>query len=81
LGGKDWFAADKESGDLVAEYFPTIRTAAREGRAWLGRAVNYMVEQGIRQFLDIGTGLPTADKHSPGGSADRARIPNCLRRQ
>ena len=62
LGGKDNFAADRESGDAVAAVFPTIRTAARENRAFLRRAVTFLGEEaGIRQFLDIGTGLPTAD--------------------
>jgi S-adenosyl methyltransferase len=61
LGGKDNFAADRESGDMVAAQFPAIRTAVIENRKFLGRAVSYLVEQGIAQFLDIGTGLPTAN--------------------
>jgi hypothetical protein len=62
LGGKDNFAADRESGDQVAAVFPTIRTAVRENRAFLRRAVTFLTERvGIRQFLDIGAGLPTAD--------------------
>ena len=62
LGGKDNFAVDRESGDAIAAMFPTIRTAARENRAFLGRAVAFLAEQaGIRQFLDIGAGLPTAN--------------------
>jgi len=61
LGGKDNFAADRESGDMVAAQFPAIRTAVVENRKFLGRAVNYLVEQGIVQFLDVGTGLPTAN--------------------
>jgi hypothetical protein len=62
LGGKDNFAVDRESGDAVAAIFPTIRTAARENRGFLRRAVTFLTEQaGIRQFLDIGTGLPSAD--------------------
>ncbi|WP_225724732.1 MULTISPECIES: SAM-dependent methyltransferase [unclassified Nocardia] len=60
LGGKDNFAADRESADVVAEAFPTIRFAALENRKFLRRAVAYLAEAGIRQFLDIGTGLPTA---------------------
>ena len=60
LGGKDNFAADRESGDRVAEQFPAIRTAVIENRRFLNRAVTYLAGQGIRQFLDIGTGLPTA---------------------
>ncbi|GAA2853077.1 hypothetical protein Acy02nite_50970 [Actinoplanes cyaneus] len=61
LGGKDNFAADRESGDLVAEQFPAIRTAVVENRKFLRRAVTYLSERGMRQFLDVGTGLPTAD--------------------
>jgi hypothetical protein len=62
LGGKDNFAVDRESGDAVAAIFPTIRIAARENRGFLRRAVTMLAEQsGIRQFLDIGTGLPSAD--------------------
>lgn len=62
LGGKDNFAADRESGDLLAKSYPAARIAARANRAFLQRAVRYLAETaGIRQFLDIGTGLPTAD--------------------
>ncbi|GAA4261032.1 SAM-dependent methyltransferase [Dactylosporangium darangshiense] len=62
LGGKDNFAADRESGDAIAAAFPTIRLAVRENRAFLRRAVAVLAEEaGIRQFLDIGTGLPTAN--------------------
>jgi hypothetical protein len=62
LGGKDNFAADRESGDLLAKSYPAARIAARANRAFLRRAVQYLAgEAGIRQFLDIGTGLPTAD--------------------
>ncbi|MBO4206891.1 SAM-dependent methyltransferase [Micromonospora echinofusca] len=62
LGGKDNFQADRESGDAIAAAFPTIRLAALENRGFLRRAVAYLTrEAGIRQFLDIGTGIPTAD--------------------
>jgi len=62
LGGKDNFAADRESGDLLAKAYPAARIAARANRAFLQRAVRFLAaEAGIRQFLDIGTGLPTAD--------------------
>ncbi|MFC7532328.1 SAM-dependent methyltransferase [Actinoplanes sp. GCM10030250] len=61
LGGKDNFAADRESGDQIARAFPTVVTAARSNRAFLRRAVRYLAENGIRQFLDIGTGLPVPD--------------------
>ncbi|BCJ48100.1 hypothetical protein GCM10010168_24600 [Actinoplanes ianthinogenes] len=62
LGGKDHFAADRASGDLIEKFHPTIRTTARENRAFLRRAVHHLAaDAGIDQFLDIGTGLPTAD--------------------
>jgi O-methyltransferase involved in polyketide biosynthesis len=62
LGGKDNFAVDREAGDKVAAMLPIIVAQARADRAFLGRAVRYLAgQEGIRQFLDIGTGLPTAD--------------------
>jgi hypothetical protein len=62
LGGKDNFAADRASGDAIAAAFPSIRFSVREGRAFLKRSIEFLArEAGIRQFLDIGTGLPTAD--------------------
>ncbi|MDJ1131382.1 SAM-dependent methyltransferase [Streptomyces iconiensis] len=61
LGGKDNYPADQEAAEAAMTAFPTLRTAARENRAFLGRAVRHIVEEtGIRQFLDIGSGLPTA---------------------
>ena len=61
LGGKDNFPADQASGDAVAAAFPTVRTAAIEDRRFMVRAVRFLTEQaGIRQFLDIGTGIPTS---------------------
>jgi SAM-dependent methyltransferase len=61
LGGKDHFPADRALGDAIAEALPTIRTQVRAQRAFLGRAVRYLArDAGIRQFLDIGTGIPTA---------------------
>src|ERR1700753_2465837 len=62
LGGKGNFAVDREAGDRVEAMLPIIVTQPRVDRAFLGRAVRYLAgEAGIRQFLDIGTGLPTAD--------------------
>ncbi|GAA0967818.1 SAM-dependent methyltransferase [Actinocorallia libanotica] len=61
LGGKDNFAADRESAEIVASGFPTIRLSALENRKFLQRAVRHLAaEAGIRQFLDIGAGLPSA---------------------
>jgi len=62
LGGKDNFPADRQVGDQVREVYPDIVEVARVSRAFLSRAVQYLAgEAGIRQFLDIGTGLPTAN--------------------
>jgi hypothetical protein len=62
LGGKDNFEADRASGDELARVVPGIREAVRSNRAVLKRMVRYLVaEEGVRQFLDVGTGLPTAD--------------------
>ena len=61
LGGKDHFAADRDAIGKLLRAVPTARTGARENRAFLGRAVRFLAaEAGIRQFLDIGSGLPTA---------------------
>jgi len=62
LGGKDNFPADRAVGDQVQRFLPDIVTSARADRAFLRRAVRSLVaDAGIRQFLDVGTGLPTAD--------------------
>jgi hypothetical protein len=62
LGGKDNYAVDRTAGDQYREIFPGIADVARTSRGFLTRAVRYLAgEAGIRQFLDIGTGLPTAD--------------------
>jgi hypothetical protein len=62
LEGKNNFAADREAADKVLVSMPTARTFARENRAFLGRAIRFLTaEAGIRQFLDIGTGLPASN--------------------
>ncbi|HTR93140.1 MAG TPA: SAM-dependent methyltransferase [Trebonia sp.] len=61
LGGKDNFAADRRVGDAITAAIPSAPLLARENRAFLRRAVRHLArEAGIRQFLDIGTGIPTA---------------------
>ncbi|MFB9248036.1 SAM-dependent methyltransferase [Sphaerisporangium melleum] len=60
LGGKDNYAVDRAAVDRVEQAMPEIRLLAQENRAFLRRAVRYMARQGIRQFIDIGSGLPTA---------------------
>jgi hypothetical protein len=59
LGGKNNFASDREAAEQALEFAPQIRLAAQQNRAFMGRAVRYLAEAGVRQFLDVGTGLPT----------------------
>jgi hypothetical protein len=59
LGGKDNFAADREAAEQLLAIAPEIQDIATENRRFLGRAVTYLAEQGIRQFIDIASGLPT----------------------
>lgn len=62
LGGKDNFAADRALGDQIIASLPTVQLGVRAQRAVLGRVVRYLVDEvGIRQLIDIGSGLPTAD--------------------
>jgi hypothetical protein len=62
LGGKDHFTVDREAGDQYRQVFPGVVDVARASRRFLGRSVRFLAgEAGIRQFLDVGTGLPTAN--------------------
>jgi S-adenosyl methyltransferase len=62
LGGKDNYEVDRMAGDEYAKVFPGIADVARASRQFLTRTIRYLAEEaGMRQFLDIGTGLPTAD--------------------
>jgi hypothetical protein len=62
LGGKDNYAVDRAAGDQFREMCPVVIDMARAEREFLGRTIRYLAgEAGIRQFLDIGTGLPTLD--------------------
>jgi O-methyltransferase involved in polyketide biosynthesis len=60
LGGKDNFAADREAGDRIITVFPAVVEAARENRQFLARAVTWVANQGVGQFIDLGCGMPTA---------------------
>jgi hypothetical protein len=61
LGGKDHYAADREAVQQALKIWPDMPFTARANRAFLGRAVTYLAaDAGVRQFLDIGTGIPTA---------------------
>ncbi|KAB8166274.1 SAM-dependent methyltransferase [Streptomyces sp. 3MP-14] len=62
LGGKDWYASDRDAGEQITRVYPGIVRTARYQRMFLARAVRFLAgEAGIRQFLDLGTGLPTVD--------------------
>ncbi|MFF5026337.1 SAM-dependent methyltransferase [Streptomyces collinus] len=62
IGGKDHYEVDQRVGEHVSGLFPVIRAVARADRDFLGRAVRFLAaERGLRQFLDVGTGLPTVD--------------------
>ncbi len=77
LGGKDHFEADRVAGDEAIAHFPDMVASVRNTRAFLGRTVRFLAEErGIRQFLDIGTGIPTAaNTHEVAqGIAPDARI-------
>jgi len=60
LGGKDHYEVDRQAGDALAAAAPEVRMGLRANRAFLRRAVRYAVGSGVRQILDIGTGLPTS---------------------
>ncbi|HEX6467989.1 MAG TPA: SAM-dependent methyltransferase [Streptosporangiaceae bacterium] len=59
LGGKDNFEADRRVANATSAASPGVPQGARDNRAFLGRAVRFIAEQGVTQFLDIGTGIPT----------------------
>ena len=62
LGGKDHYPVDRAAGDKYRETYPGIVDTARAGRYFMARAVRYLAaEAGVRQFLDVGTGLPAVD--------------------
>ncbi|MEY9929206.1 hypothetical protein ABH926_003846 [Catenulispora sp. GP43] len=68
LGGKDHFDVDRQAAEVVLKALPGAKEMVQENRAFLGRAVRHLVEAGITQFLDIGTGIP-----GPGNTGDVAR--------
>ena len=61
LGGKDNFAADREAAAKMLEIFPGMAAGVLANRHFLGCAVRFAANLGIRQYLDIGTGIPAAD--------------------
>jgi len=71
LGGSHNFLADQDAGRALAAVEPNAREAARANRAFLGRAVRFLSQAGIRQFLDIGSGIPTqGNVHEVAQQAD-----------
>ena len=76
LGGKDNFAADRAMGERTLQAYPNLVYSVRANRAFLARTVQFLANQGIRQFLDIGTGIPTANNtHEVAqGAAPESRI-------
>jgi SAM-dependent methyltransferase len=73
LGGSHNFLADQDVGRALAAVEPDVRAIARANRAFLGRAVRFLSEAGIRQFLDIGSGIPTeGNVHEVAQRADPA---------
>jgi S-adenosyl methyltransferase len=71
LGGKDNFAADRAEAERMLTLYPELPELARENRQFLARAVAWLAGQGIRQFIDIGSGLPTArNTHQIAHEAD-----------
>jgi hypothetical protein len=60
LGGKDNYQVDREAAEQMLNGWPSLRTSMRENRKFMHRAVQYAAEQGLDQFLDIGTGIPTS---------------------
>ena len=61
LGGKDYYPADQEAGDAMCREWPALPIHMRANRDWMNRAVRWLAEEaGVRQFLDIGTGIPTS---------------------
>src|SRR6266702_7357010 len=60
LGGKDNFAADRDMARQILEIFPLGQVLARENREFLARAVDYVGREGVVQFIDVGSGMPTS---------------------
>jgi hypothetical protein len=78
LGGKAYFATDRDLAETMLEVHPPSAQMARESRQFLGRAVTYVAARGVRQFIDVGAGLPTAvnthdiaRRYAPAGARSR----------
>ena len=67
-GGKDNFEVDREAAEAVRASRPDVADLALENKKFLTRAVGYVAGQGVRQFVDVGSGLPTSPLRAPGAS-------------
>ncbi|MEW1865047.1 SAM-dependent methyltransferase [Streptomyces sp. NBC_00669] len=81
LGGKDNYEVDREAADRIVDAAPEVVVGARANRDFLQRAVSFLAERGVRQFIDIGTGIPTSPNtheiaHSVAPDARIAYIDN-----
>ena len=74
LCGKDNYAADRAEAERLLGIYPRLRLLARQNRLFLGRAVHWLAGLGVRQFIDLGCGLPTAHNTHQAG---RAASPDC----
>ncbi|MFC5060380.1 SAM-dependent methyltransferase [Saccharothrix xinjiangensis] len=74
LGGAHNFAADRAVGERIEAAMPGLRAAARVNRAFLARAVRHLVDRGVRQFLDVGSGIPTVGNVH---EVAQAQVPGC----
>jgi O-methyltransferase involved in polyketide biosynthesis len=76
LGGKDNFAADRDAAAKVIQEIPHVALACRQSRDFIGRVVRLLAQAGIRQFLDIGSGLPTENNvhQIAQGTARQSRV-------
>ena len=86
LGGKDNFEVDRKAAEAVRRLRPNVAEQALDNKRFQTRAVSYVAAQGVRQFLDIGSGLPTSPVRTPGAEplwvatheAARAVIPGAV---
>ncbi len=81
LGGKDNFASDRAAADKLLEYVPDAREMCRENRAFLTRVVSLLAKEGVAQFFDVGSGLPTQDNTHQVAHRGEPRGAGRVRRQ
>lgn len=74
LGGRGWYAADAAVAEQYLRRWPYARTVVRHNRAFVGRAVHHLLDQDVRQFLDLGCGLPTEGSAAQIAQAASVRV-------